>query len=113
MSTAPEAAEADTAPGSPSTPAPRRAAPDELQAWLDGHAHWQWVDGKLERTLRFADFQQAFGFMAAVALAAERMNHHPEWFNVWNTVRIELNTHDAGGITELDFQLAEFIEAVA
>jgi 4a-hydroxytetrahydrobiopterin dehydratase len=61
----------------------------------------------------FKDFNAAFGFMSRVALKAERLDHHPEWFNVWNKVDITLSTHDAGGVTELDLQLAEFIEHIA
>jgi 4a-hydroxytetrahydrobiopterin dehydratase len=71
------------------------------------------VDAKLERRLRFADFQTAFGFMTSVALAAEQMNHHPEWFNVYATVRIQLTTHDAGGISAKDLHLAERVDALA
>ena len=67
---------------------------------------------KLEKTFHFKDFNQAFGFMTRVALWAERLNHHPEWFNVYNRVRIELTTHDLGGISLKDFKLAGKIEAV-
>ena len=74
---------------------------------------WTVMDGKLHREYRFADFVAAFGFMSSVALVAEAMNHHPEWFNVYGTVRIDLVTHDAGGITELDFRLASRMEDVA
>lgn len=74
---------------------------------------WTVTDGKLHREYRFADFVAAFGFMSSVALVAEAMNHHPEWFNVYGTVRIDLVTHDAGGITELDFRLASRMEDVA
>ena len=74
---------------------------------------WTVIDGKLHREYRFADFVAAFGFMSSVALVAEAMNHHPEWFNVYGTVRIDLVTHDAGGITELDFRLASRMEDVA
>jgi 4a-hydroxytetrahydrobiopterin dehydratase len=70
---------------------------------------WRVVNGKLHREFSFADFTGAFSFMTAVALSAERLNHHPEWSNVWNLVTIDLSTHDAGGITERDFQLAERI----
>ena len=65
------------------------------------------------RTLRFADFNAAFGFMSRVALKAEVMDHHPEWSNVYNRVEIVLTTHDAGGVTEKDLTLARFIDAVA
>jgi 4a-hydroxytetrahydrobiopterin dehydratase len=68
---------------------------------------WSLKDGKLHRSFRFKDFVAAFGFMTQAALVAEAMNHHPEWFNVYHTVRVELTTHDAGGISELDFRLAE------
>ncbi|NJN52365.1 MAG: 4a-hydroxytetrahydrobiopterin dehydratase [Gammaproteobacteria bacterium] len=69
-------------------------------------AAWAVVDGKLHKAFRFRDFVQAFGFMTQAALVAERMNHHPEWFNVYHTVRVDLVTHDANGITERDFALA-------
>ena len=65
------------------------------------------------KTFEFADFVAAFGFMTRVALVAERMNHHPEWFNVYRRVEVKLTTHDAGGITELDFELARVMEAAA
>lgn len=75
---------------------------------LDG---WSINDsGKLSNEMQFADFKEAFSFMTRVALKAEQMNHHPEWFNVYNRVRIELTTHDAGGITHKDFDLAVFID---
>ena len=67
---------------------------------------WSHTSGKLTRTFEFDDFVAAFGFMTRCALVAERMNHHPEWFNVYRTVKVELATHDAGGITSLDFELA-------
>ena len=73
---------------------------------------WTLRADKLHRELSFPDFVQAFGFMARVALVAERMNHHPEWSNVYNRVVIDLTTHDAGGISGLDFQLASHIEAL-
>ena len=75
-------------------------------------ARWQICQGKLNKEFRFKDFVEAFGFMTKVALVAEAMNHHPEWFNVYATVRVDLATHDAGGITELDFALAKRIEAL-
>jgi 4a-hydroxytetrahydrobiopterin dehydratase len=79
-------------------------------AGLDG---WAVQDGKLHKEYRFADFVSAFGFMTAAALCAERKNHHPEWFNVYNTVRVDLSTHDAGGITTWDVELAEEFDRVA
>src|SRR2546429_4900971 len=74
---------------------------------------WKVQAGKLHREYQFADFVTAFGFMATAAIVAERMNHHPEWFNVWNQVRIDLATHDAGGITSLDLELARAMEELA
>lgn len=72
-------------------------------------AGWSLVDGKLHFEHRFADFNEAFGFMTRVALVAEAMNHHPDWSNCWATVTIDLVTHDAGGITENDLELARRI----
>ncbi len=74
---------------------------------------WRIIDGKLHKEFQFRDFSEAFGFMARAALAAESMDHHPEWLNVYKTVRVDLATHDAGGITELDFRLAGRMEAIA
>jgi len=74
---------------------------------------WELVDGKLSKTFLFDSFVIAFGFMASVALTAESMNHHPEWSNVYNRVSISLTTHDAGGISDLDFTLAQRIENIA
>ncbi len=70
-------------------------------------------DGKaIERTFRFRDFNEAWGFMNRVALLAEQMGHHPDWSNVWRTVKIELSTHDSGGLTEMDVKLASAINAL-
>jgi 4a-hydroxytetrahydrobiopterin dehydratase len=74
---------------------------------------WQICQGKLNKEFRFNDFVEAFGFMTKVALVAEAMDHHPEWFNVYAMVRVDLATHDAGGITEMDFALAARIETLA
>ncbi|MEQ9322387.1 MAG: 4a-hydroxytetrahydrobiopterin dehydratase [Polyangiaceae bacterium] len=92
---------------------PQKLTDEQVQSKLAEHPEWTIADGKLHRELKFADFNQAFGFMARVALVAESMNHHPEWFNVYSTVRIDLATHDAGGITELDFQLAAKVDELA
>ena len=67
---------------------------------------WQFRDDALHRKLEFRDFVEAFGFMTSVALLAERMNHHPEWSNVYNVVTIRLTTHDVGGVSENDFAMA-------
>jgi 4a-hydroxytetrahydrobiopterin dehydratase len=74
---------------------------------------WSLRDGRLHRELTFPDFVAAFGFMARVALLAERANHHPDWSNSWNKVVIDLVSHDAGGVTERDLALAAGIEALA
>lgn len=72
---------------------------------------WTTQNNKLTRTFVFRDFTEAFGFMARVAIVAEKMNHHPTWTNTWNTVRIELTTHDAGStVTDLDHALAKAID---
>jgi 4a-hydroxytetrahydrobiopterin dehydratase len=92
------------------TPTLTRQEIDDALVRLDG---WRLVDGKLHRELRFGSFVHAFGFMASVALVAESMNHHPEWRNVYDLVSIDLTTHDAGGISHKDIELAEFIEALA
>ena len=85
----------------------------ECDALLAQRPHWSVQQGKLHRDLQFADFSEAFGFMARVALLAEAMGHHPEWSNVWNRVSIDLVTHDLGGISSLDQQMAEGIDAMA
>lgn len=87
------------------------ARADALRA-LDG---WQDVDGRdaLFKRFTFRNFNAAFGFMTRVAMVAETMNHHPEWFNVWNRVDITLTTHDAGGVTERDVALARAIDRLA
>jgi 4a-hydroxytetrahydrobiopterin dehydratase len=76
---------------------------------------WSEVKGRdaITKKFVFADFNQAFGFMARAALVAEKMDHHPEWFNVYKTVEVTLSTHDAGGVTELDVKLAETMDEFA
>jgi 4a-hydroxytetrahydrobiopterin dehydratase len=87
---------------------------DALRAALAELPEWELRDGRLHRTLRFPSFARAFGFMAAVALVAERMDHHPDWRNVHRTVEIELTTHAAGpALTELDVALAHRIDELA
>ncbi len=78
-------------------------------------ASWQAIDGRdaITRTFKFKDFNEAFGFMARAALIAEKMDHHPEWFNVYNRVDVTLSTHDAGGLTELDVELAAAMDRLA
>ena len=84
--------------------------PAELASLPTTLPNWQQVAGKLHRDLVFADFVEAFAFMTKVALIAEAMNHHPEWSNVWNRVSIDLITHDIGGLSNLDVELAQRID---
>lgn len=82
-------------------------SPTEIKEKLAGLDGWSVVDNKLSRSFKFTDFVEAFGFMTKVAILAERMDHHPEWSNVYNQVKIELTTHSAdSSISELDFELA-------
>jgi 4a-hydroxytetrahydrobiopterin dehydratase len=77
---------------------------------------WRAVEGgrdAIQRSYRFADFNAAFGFMTRVALMADKLDHHPEWFNVYNRVEVTLATHDADGVTDLDVQLAQFMDEAA
>lgn len=85
----------------------RRQALDELMGWAE-------VDGRnaIEKKFTFKDFNEAFGFMERIALMAEKMDHHPEWFNVYNRVEITLSTHDAGGVSKRDIKLAKFIDSL-
>ena len=83
-----------------------RLSDEQIARQVAELAGWELVRGKLHREFRFDGFVQAFGFMSSVALVAERMDHHPEWSNVYNRVTVELQTHDAGGLTEMDFELA-------
>jgi 4a-hydroxytetrahydrobiopterin dehydratase len=86
---------------------------DEVREQLGADSGWEIVDGKLHQEFRFADFVEAFGFMSRVAIVAEKMNHHPEWSNVWNKVVVDLTTHDAGGLTALDVDLAQSLTSMA
>jgi 4a-hydroxytetrahydrobiopterin dehydratase len=93
------------------------ARPEKIgaQAAIAQIEGWEAVDGRdaIVKTFKFADFNAAFGFMSRVALMAEKLDHHPEWFNVYNRVEVTLATHDADGVTELDVQLARFMDAAA
>jgi len=96
------------------TPArPGKLSEVEIAEALGGLPGWSAAGGKLHRQYDFPDFVTAFGFMSSAALVAQAMDHHPEWSNVWKTVRIDLTTHDAGGITSLDLQLAGAMEKLA
>jgi 4a-hydroxytetrahydrobiopterin dehydratase len=85
----------------------------EQQERLAGVPGWTIEQGALTRTFTFADFVTAFGFMASSAIVAERLNHHPEWSNVYSRVTVRLTTHDVGGISELDFELAATMSELA
>ena len=85
----------------------------EVTRRLEALVGWSIDDGKLTREFTFGDFNEAFGFMTRSALIAEKLDHHPEWFNVYATVRVQLTTHDAAGISELDFELAAAMDRIA
>jgi len=80
---------------------------------LSSLSGWAITQHKIHKDYKFADFVHAFGFMATSAMAIEKMNHHPEWFNVYNKVIIDLSTHDAGGVTAKDVELAKLLDSVA
>lgn len=84
----------------------------EIQSALTGLSGWTIVNEKLHREIKFKDFIHAFSFMTRAALAAESMGHHPEWSNVYDRVVIDLTTHDAGGISKKDFELAAKLDAL-
>jgi 4a-hydroxytetrahydrobiopterin dehydratase len=92
---------------------PTKLAEAEVTQRLAALPGWTLENGKLHRELAFPDFTQAFAFMTDVAREAEALQHHPEWFNVYNRVVIDLTTHDAGGVTTLDFELARRAEDLA
>ncbi len=92
-----------------------RLTTSEIETSLGRFENWEVInDGNaIHRTFLFADFAEAFSFMTQVALAAEKLDHHPEWFNVWRTVDVTLSTHSAGGLTRLDFALAGRMDEIA
>ena len=89
--------------------AAQKLSDDQIKQRVATLAGWTLQDGKLHFERKFKDFVDAFGFMSRVAILAEKMNHHPEWFNIWATVKIDLTTHECGGLSRLDFELAEQI----
>ncbi len=91
----------------------RKFSGAELNAALSELPGWTVVNGKLHKEYKFSDFIHAFGFMSTAALAIEKMNHHPEWFNVYNRVTVDLMTHDAQGITSNDVTLAKLLDDTA
>lgn len=86
---------------------PKALSAQEITDRLEALEGWSVESDKLHRSFLFSDFTEAFAFMTRAALHAEKMDHHPEWSNVYNRVKVDLITHDAGGITELDFALAK------
>jgi len=91
----------------------QKLSASQVDAALADLPGWSVANEKLHREYRFPDFVHAFGFMATAAIAIEKMNHHPEWFNVYNKVNVDLTTHDAGGITQKDVDLARALDAFA
>ena len=92
---------------------PVKLSESEIAAELSRLPGWKLERGKLHREYDFVDFVAAFSFMTGAALIAQSMDHHPEWFNVWNKVRIDLSTHDSNGVTALDLRLAHSMEVLA
>ena len=92
---------------------PKKLASEEIETRLPDLPGWNLEEGKLHRQFRFDDFVGAFGFMSQVAIIAEKMDHHPEWSNVYDRVEVALTTHDAGGLTVLDFELAAHMNRLA
>lgn len=94
-------------------PERRKLDDSEISGRLSEIPGWEYEGGSLTRQFQFDSFVAAFGFMSSVALLAEKLDHHPNWSNVYNTVSIALNTHDAGGVTDFDFTLAGRINEAA
>ena len=92
-----------------------RLTDEEREAALAPLVEWQIVEDReaITRSYKFKDFNEAFGWMARVAMVAEKMDHHPEWANVYNSVKVTLSTHDAGGLTQLDVNLAIIMDMIA
>jgi len=89
-----------------------RLSDEQIKTELSGLSGWSVVNGKLHKDFVFDDFVEAFGFMTRAAIHIEKMNHHPEWFNVYNKLSIDLVTHDAGGITQNDIVLARTLNSL-
>ena len=90
-----------------------RLSTEQISEELKNLPGWVVKDEKLHKDFEFEDFNQAFGFMTRAAMHIEKMNHHPEWFNVYNKLTIDLTTHDAGGITQNDIDLAKILNSLA
>jgi 4a-hydroxytetrahydrobiopterin dehydratase len=89
-----------------------RLSDEQIKTELTGLSGWSVVNGKLHKDFVFDDFVEAFGFMTRAAIHIEKMNHHPEWFNVYNKISVDLTTHDAGGITQNDIALARTLNSL-
>jgi 4a-hydroxytetrahydrobiopterin dehydratase len=89
-----------------------RLSDEQIKTELTGLSGWSVVNGKLHKDFIFDDFVEAFGFMTRAAIHIEKMNHHPEWFNVYNKLSVDLTTHDAGGITQNDIVLASTLNSL-
>ncbi|HSB57014.1 MAG TPA: 4a-hydroxytetrahydrobiopterin dehydratase [Nitrosopumilaceae archaeon] len=85
---------------------------EQIKKEVENLSGWSLVNGKLHKDFVFRDFIEAFGFMSTAALHIEKMNHHPEWFNVYNKIKVDLTTHDAGGITQNDINLARILNSL-
>jgi 4a-hydroxytetrahydrobiopterin dehydratase len=93
-----------------SQPKYKKLSGSELDEIIRNMSGWEIKEAKLQKVFKFSNFVEAFGFMTRIALEAEKINHHPEWTNVYNTVSIKLSTHDADGITDYDIKLAKIID---
>lgn len=88
----------------------KKLSGNELDEIVKSMSGWEIEDEKLQKIFKFSNFVEAFGFMTKIALEAEKINHHPEWTNVYNTVSVKLSTHDVDGITDYDIKLAKIID---
>ena len=88
----------------------KKLSGNELDVIVKSMSGWEIEDGKLQKVFKFSNFVEAFGFMTRIALEAEKINHHPEWTNVYNTVSVKLSRHDVDGITDHDIKLAKIID---
>ena len=92
---------------------PKKLSEAEIRDLVDELDGWTVDDGKLHKSFKFDDFSEAFGWMTRVAIEAEKLNHHPDWCNTWNTVDVHLKTHDIGALSELDEKMARSMEELA
>ena len=90
----------------------KKLSEQEIEKHLEEIAGWEYVDGAIETSFEFKNFKEAFSVMTRIAFECEAQGHHPDWSNVYNSLNIRLNTHDADGVTEKDFKLAKSIEAI-